>query len=132
MKKVMYVVINQDLNMSPGKIGAHVGHAVFDFCKNLVEDVYKEETKEYIDEWTEASAAKEILETMSDFKDNGDTIITLKAHEKDLIKWENAGYVAVRDRGLTEIPENSITAICLGIYDKDEEIPKWIQRLRLL
>lgn len=132
MKQVMYVVINQDLGMTPGKIGAHVGHAVFDFCKKIVDDIYKKETEEYIDEWTEASAAKEIIETMSLFKDNGDTIITLKAHEKDLLKWEHIGYVAVRDRGLTEVPENSITAVCLGVYDKDKEIPKWLKRIRKL
>ncbi len=27
---VMYLVVNQDLEMSPGKIGAHTAHAVFD------------------------------------------------------------------------------------------------------
>ena len=118
MRKVMYIAINKDLNMSEGKIGAHTAHAAFDYlvdlyCKsNDYDCLYKDLIKE--------------------FKCNGDTIIVVKASQNQLIKWENEGFVSVRDRGLTEIPENSITAVNLGIYDKDREIPKWIQRLRLL
>lgn len=111
MRKAMYIVINQDLNMSPGKIGAHTAHAVFDFVYNANDNA---------DDWMES------------FRYGGDTIIILKAHEKDLLKYESQGYITVRDRGLTEVEPNSITAVCLGVYDKDEGIPKWIQRLRLL
>lgn len=118
MRKVMYIVINQDLNMSPGKIGAHCAHAVFDYHFKLSRIPDETDTFYY--------------NTTGSFKCNGDTIIVLKAHEKDLLKWESEGYVAVRDRGLTEVEPNSITAVCLGIYDKDEGIPKWIQKLRLL
>lgn len=118
MRKVMYIVINQDLNMSPGKIGAHTAHAVFDYlyALNKAQDVIPTAFTDVIDS----------------FKNNGDTIIVLKAHEKDLLKYESQGYITVRDRGLTEVEPNSITAVCLGVYDKDEGIPKWIQRLRLL
>ena len=42
------------------------------------------------------------------------------------------GYVTIRDRGYTEVEPDSITAVNLGIYDKDKEIPKFISRLRLL
>ena len=70
-------------------------------------------------------------EFLDDFKYGGDTIVILQASEKDLLKWEKQGYVSVRDVGYTEVKENSITAINLGIYDKGEGIPKWIQRLRL-
>lgn len=132
MNKVMYVVINQDLDMSSGKIGAHVGHAVFDYCFNENKNIYHEETEDYIDEWVESEILSKILKYMKEFKNNGDTIIVLKAHEKDLLKWEQEGYTAVRDRGYTEVAPNSITAVNLGIYDKDDDIPKWIQRLRLL
>lgn len=118
MRNVMYIVINEDLNMSPGKIGAHCAHAVFDYIYNKY--------CELIDEYGTFADFIDI------FKDYGDTIIVLKAHEKDLLKWEKEGYIAVRDRGLTEIEPNSITAVNLGIYDKHEKIPKWIQRLRLL
>lgn len=117
MKKIMYIAINQELNMSAGKIGSHTAHAAFDY---LIKEYY--EKNEYCD-WTDF---------INEFKLYGDTIIVLKAHEKDLLKWENEGYTAIRDRGLTEIAPNSLTAVNLGIYDKDKEIPKFIQRLRLL
>ena len=116
MRKVMYIAINQDLNMSSGKIAAHAAHAAFDYLYSLLQ---KEEYNS-------------ICNQMGLFKHKGDTIIVLKAHEKDLLKWEQQGYISVRDRGLTEIKPNSITAVNLGVYDKDEGIPKWIQRLRLL
>lgn len=117
MKRVMYIVINQDLNMSQGKIGAHTAHAVLDY---IYKELLNQETSDGL------------YDEISCFKRYGDTIVTLKAHEKDLLKWEKEGYVAVRDRGLTEIPNNSITAVNLGIHDKDEGVPKWIQRLRLI
>lgn len=110
MKNVMYIAVNQDLNMSQGKVLAQVSHAIFDFCYK-----YKDNT----DYW------------MDYFKRYGDTIVVLKAHEKDLLKWEKEGYISVRDRGYTEVEPDSITAVNLGIYDKDECIPKWLQRLRL-
>lgn len=118
MRKVMYIAINQDLNMSQGKIGAHTAHASFDYLLEM-RDKLDDEYGTFCD-------------FIHDFKYYGDIIIVLKAHEKDLLKWEKEGYVSVRDRGLTEIEPDSITAINLGIYDKDEGIPKWIQRLRLL
>ncbi len=118
MRNTMYIVINEDLNMSPGKIGAHTAHAVFDYlyALNEAQDVIPTVFTDVIDS----------------FKNNGDTIIVLKAHEKVLLECERRGYITVRDRGLTEVEPDSITAVCLGVYDKDEGIPKWIQRLRLL
>ena len=118
MRKVMYIAINQDLEMSKGKIGSMCAHAAFDYLLEM----YAKLDDDYGTFW----------DFIDDFKYHGDTIVILKAHEKDLFKWESKGYVAVRDRGLTEIEPNSITAVNLGIYDKDESIPKWIQRLRLL
>lgn len=118
MKNIMYIVINQDLDMSKGKISAHTAHATFDYLSEM----YNKLNDEY-GSWADF---------IDFFKYFGDTIIVLKAHEKDLLKWEQEGYTAVRDRGLTEVEPNSITAVNLGIYDKDKCIPKFIQRLRLL
>lgn len=126
MNKIMYIVVNKDLNMSPGKIGAHTAHAVFDY-------LYKETTEAMNNSLMDAQ--RELIENtyeMDDFKEYGDTICILKASEKDMLKFENQGYIAVRDMGRTEVRPNSLTAINLGIYDKDKEIPKFIQRLRLL
>lgn len=118
MRKVMYIAINKDLNMSEGKIGAHTAHATFDYLLKM----YYELDDEY-STWDEFA---------TEFKNGGDTIIVVKASEKELLKWESEGFVSVRDRGCTEVEPNSLTAVNLGIYDKDKEVPKWIQRLRLL
>lgn len=121
MKQVMYIAINKNLDgliKNPGKIGAHTAHAIFDY---LVEAYDK------LDDGNGTWC-----EFLDNFKYNGDTIIVVKASEKDMLKWEAEGYTAVRDKGLTCVKENSLTAVNLGIYDKDKGIPKWIQRLRLL
>lgn len=126
VRQVMYIAINKDLEgliNNPGKIGAHTAHAVFDY-------IYKYLPK--VDDVNKSIAHMLIDEELNRFKLSGDTIIVVKAHEKDMLKWESEGYTAVRDRGLTCVEENSLTAVNLGIYDKDEEIPKFIQRLRLL
>lgn len=127
MKK-MYIAINKDLEglmNNPGKIGAHTAHAIFDYVYRYLPEV---------DEVNKPIAYMMMDEELSRFKLDGDTIIVVKASEKDMLKWESEGYTAVRDRGLTCVEENSLTAINLGIYDKDskEGIPKWIQKLRLL
>lgn len=123
MRAVMYIVINKDLNMSPGKIGAHTAHAVFDYIHKMMPDV---------DEPNKPMAYILCDETLERFKRAGDTIIILKASEKQMLKFEEEGYTTVRDMGRTEVEPNSITAVNLGIYDKDEGIPKFIQKLRLL
>lgn len=122
MKEVMYIAINKDLEgliNNPGKIGAHAAHAVLDY-------IYKE--------LLEQETSDSLYDELSCFKRFGDTIVVVKASEKDMLKWEAEGYTAVRDRGLTCVEPDSLTAINLGIYDKDaiDGIPNWIQRLRLL
>ena len=118
MKKVMYIVINEDIKMSKGKIAAHTASTTFDYLKSMYEKLENKNCS-----W---------IEFVKEFKEQGDTIIVLKASEKDLIKWEGEGFVSVRDTGKTELTAGTITTVNLGIYDKSEGIPKWIQRLRLL
>lgn len=120
MKKVMYIAINKDLNMSPGKIGAHSAHATFDYLYD-----------EYISELIETGGTEFYHGKTRSFKHEGDTIVLLQASEKEMLKLKEKGYTAVIDSGRTEVEPNSLTAINLGIYDKDEEVPKFIQRLRL-
>ena len=124
MRSVMYIAINKDLDelmKEPGKIGAHTAHAIFDYMWTK----YYELNNRY-------DSYGKYEELIDNFKFNGDTIVVVKASQKDMLKWEKEGYVAVRDRGLTCVEPDSLTAINLGIYDKDKGIPKWIQRLRLL
>lgn len=123
MRNVMYIVINQDLKELmdyPGRIGAHTAHAVFDYTYNNYNKLLK---RNNIDSYSEL---------LNSFKNGGDTIVVLKASNSDMIKWESEGYLSVREKGISELEPTSITAINLGIYDKNKGIPQWIQRLRLL
>lgn len=126
MNNVMYIVVNKDLNMSPGKIGAHTAHAVDAYYQSLIEEGLANEYSYGGCDWTKQ------FETPINFKKNGDTICVLQASQKEMLKFEEQGYIAIRDFGRTEVEPNSLTAINLGIYDKDQSVPKFIQRLRLL
>lgn len=128
MNNIMYIVVNKDLNMSPGKISAQVAHAVYDYIWNELIKLHKDDTFDF----DEKFYRYEVF--LTDFKVNGDTICVLKASEKELRKLQQQGYTSVIDRGYTEIPKDSITAVNLGIYNRERanEIPKFIRRLRLL
>lgn len=119
MRAIMYIVVNKDLNMSQGKVSAQVGHAVYDYIYNKY--CYEDFNMSF-GQWLDL------------FKNNGDTICILKASEKELIRFQEQGYTTVIDRGCTEIPKDSITAVNLGVYDRERanDIPKFIRRLRLL
>lgn len=128
MKNIMYIVVNKDLNMSAGKVSAQVGHAVYDYMWDKLIDLYKNDDLEH----DEMFLRYEVFST--NFKVNGDTICVLKASENELKKFKEQGYTTVIDRGYTEIPNGSITAVNLGIYNRERpnDIPKFIRRLRLL
>lgn len=104
---VQYIVVNKDLNMSPGKLSAQVGH-VCTIC------AVKELGNALFIDWYKGSQKK----------------IVLAGHQKDLEKLEQEGYYAVRDNGLTEIPSGSLTAVSLGIQVK-EDIMKKVKRFQL-
>lgn len=106
---IEYIIINKDLNMSPGKIAAQVGH-VCTICA-----VEQRNTSNF-SAWYLGEQKKIILE----------------AHEKDLLKLEAAGYFAIRDLGYTEIPANSLTAVSLGIMTREQahHIVKRFQTLK--
>lgn len=112
---VMYIVINKDLNMSAGKTAAQACHACTEYIVNTFKENSKEKT-ELFNEWYYDCQKK----------------IVLGAHYKDMQKLlKEPNVYPVYDLGLTEIEPNSLTAICLGIYDKSN-IPVFIKRLRLL
>ena len=68
----MYIVINQDLNMSPGKVGAHTAHAVFDFFNEIIEDGLS-----YQDSYSGCDWDKQ-FESIKDFKYNKDYVFKFK------------------------------------------------------
>lgn len=110
MKK-MYILVNGDIEMSPAKTAVQVGHAV----------------ESYIMENKDSELLKEHFET-------GQTKIVLDCSEKILEKYaEQYPKYTVRDAGKTELDPNTLTCVCVGIYDSEDKdsIPKAIQRMRL-
>lgn len=103
----MYFIVNKDIEMSKGKIAGQVSHATLKYLL--------EESKNY--NFYNFLNSKDFLEWYS----NGNTQkkIILKASQPFMESLEKEGYVTIRDSGLTEIPANSMTCICLGISNKD-------------
>lgn len=105
---VQYFVVNKELNMSPGKIAAQVAHV----ATNIT---YNENDAGLWSEWHENNQPK----------------IILRAKEKDLLKLIEQGWYYIRDNGRTEIPENSLTVVgCVPDYKS--ELHKHVKRLQLL
>ena len=117
---VQYIIVNKDLNMSPGKIAAQVGH-VCTIC-SIEED--KPDPNDVDDD-----GIKKLIK-FNTWYSKGQKKIILEGHQNTLEKLEKDFY-AIRDFGLTEIESNSLTAISLGVLTRAEAEP-YIKRLQLL
>lgn len=91
----MYIIARADLQMSPGKLGSQVGHAVHLALRLCPED------SEDLKMWESASYAKIVLKV-----DSLEELLALHA------KIGEATAVLVRDEGRTEIAP---TATAIGI-----------------
>ena len=103
---VMYIVVNSELGMSTGKIAAQVGHVIVNYMLQ----------NEYIN---------------PDWINNGQPKIVLGADQKtmeELLQFPDTYYIY--DGGRTEVPRNSLTALCFAPMLR-KEAPKEIRRLRL-
>lgn len=99
---VQYILVNQDLTMSTGKIAAQVGHS----CTVLTQRILTSDYRENFYEWYKQQKK-----------------IVLKAPQTLLEELEKRGYIAIRDKGYTEIEPNSLTVVTLGITTRDEAAP---------
>lgn len=112
---VQYFVVNKDLEMSPGKIAAQIARMsrnialVYESFPKLIEMIWYKE-------WLNSP---------------NNTIIVLKGSEKELLKLIDAGFLFVRDNGLTEIPADSLTVVGLNPMPKSRA-QTFVKRLRLL
>lgn len=105
---VEYFVVNSELNMSPGKVAAQVAHvATIIANRNQMNyDYWK---------WIEDYNQKKII---------------LRGKQKDLEKLMDLDFYYVRDIGLTEILEGSLTVVGLPPM-KRSEAQRFIKRLQL-
>ena len=109
----MIILIRRDLNLSKGKIGVQCAHA-------SAEAVLKS-AKEIIDKWRKFSKK----------------VVLAVDNENELLKYKKEAEKAklvtalIRDAGLTEIPENTLTCLAIG-PDEEEKIDKITGKLKTL
>jgi peptidyl-tRNA hydrolase len=130
---VLYLVVNDSLNMGCGKIAAQCGHAVHLYMNKIHELTnysffYEGEMKDI---------SNKILDNhynWNNHKEDGYKKIVLKANknEFDNLKQEYVNRsIFVTDAGLTEVEKGSETVIAIFPITKDER-SKTLKRLRLL
>lgn len=115
-KPVIYVVVNKGLSMTPGKLAAQVGHAVA-----LVMSDYNHD--QCSDLWlTQPHRWLIVLEAT-----NGEQLY----HLGEYLRERNVPNYRVIDEGVNEIQPFSVTAIGVGILDKDSEVAAYFSGLQM-
>jgi PTH2 family peptidyl-tRNA hydrolase len=103
---VMYLVVNNDLNMTKGKTAAQVGHAV----QGIVEEIIR---KGY-----ETSPVPECYYRYMKWKKHAAKIVLKGTQEQLLGLAEHPEARKVIDDGQTQVPENSLTVV--GFFPNDQ------------
>lgn len=120
MSHKMYILVNENIKIGKGKLAGQVGHAVCSF-------LYRNYIRSYNGELIEVN--DEMQEFLDDYMKVQKKII-LKAPQTKLEELEQAGYITIRDKGLTQLEPNTLTCVCVGIYNNDE-VPDWLKELKL-
>jgi len=112
MNLAMYILVNSDIKIGKGKLAGQVGHAVGtyyyrkQFTQDLMDNYMKEQKK-----------------------------IILACPQEKLEELEKQGYIAIRDKGLTQLEPNTLTCVNYGILDRDligeNQFPEFIKYLKL-
>ncbi len=116
-----YIIVNESLGMSPGKIAAQVAHATMGYALNVARGG-SQEAGENLLIWFSRHKQRKIV-TKSRGLEMGllpDILIDL-----------GIPFYAVYDTGANEVTPGSLTAIAIGPQHK-ELLPKWFAKLRLL
>ncbi len=94
------IVVRKDLEMSCGKIAAQVAHASVSALEKA-----REKFPSWVKGWMKEGQKKVVLQVSSEKE-------LLEIYRKTLLK--KLPVALIRDRGLTEIPPNTVTAIGIG------------------
>ena len=119
--KAMYILVNEDIKISKGKLAGQVGHAVsswiYRYCVKTADFEPFDENVNLFDAYMKGMQKK----------------IILKCPQWKLEQLEREGeYIVIRDAGLTQLEPNTLTCVNLGILDRDlNEVPDWVKELKL-
>lgn len=115
----MYILVNEDIKISKGKLAGQVGHAVASYIyKYMRLDVSHKALEEYM------------YDLIKDYMNGEQKKIILKCPQSKLEDLEKQGHVRVRDKGYTQLEPNTLTCINYGIMTP-ETAPDWIKELKL-
>ena len=115
---VMYILVNNNLNMSKGKLASQVAHSA---C-NVVSYMVKNPTPTYR-EWLRTGAAKIVLRSDVNEMESLTSLFNNRSHEI----W--CDYIL--DQGKTEVSPGSLTTIAFNPIYKCKA-PDFIQKMKLL
>lgn len=105
-----YIIVNDDLNMSKGKIASQVGHLTETIAERIMRTMY------------ESEKSKEFVMDYMKYAKTGRKKIILKGTQKDLeelSKEKDAEYII--DAGRTEIAPGSLTVVGFLPSNKNKE-----------
>lgn len=129
---VLYLIVRESLNMTPGKLAAQIGHAVSmverEFRKLFIESICSDFGCEYL--LTEVQ--EQLIKDFENWEKSSHRKVTLGADEKEWekLKKEHDCFVVV-DAGLTQVDPGSETVIALWPIKRSQR-SKILKRLRAL
>ncbi len=114
----MYILVNEDIKINKGKLAGQVGHAVLTYAYiHLMQIIKNHITYSIFDKYM--GEQKKII---------------LFCSQSKLEELESYGHVAIRDKGHTDLPPNTLTCVNIGIIDSNN-IPEelmFIKDLKLV
>lgn len=120
---VMYLIARTDLNMSPGKLAAQVGHGVQLAMRKAEGNSPFDDDASDLRDWESNDYPKIVL---GGEKRDFDRLLKQASESQAL----SSRMVKVIDNGRTEVPVGSITVLALVPMSK-ETGRQWLKRLRL-
>jgi peptidyl-tRNA hydrolase len=116
----MYVLVNSDLKMSPGKIAAQVAHVAEKMAVEMVTEMYEE-----------AGTYKHLL--FKQYLKHGHKKVILTATTKEMTElMHHTDARHIIDEGYTEVPPDSLTVVAFFPHFSVTEDATMFKKFRLL
>lgn len=117
MEEKMYILVNQDIKISKGKLAGQVGHAVASYMFQIMKDMRLNVGN---DKYARIAQYMKIQKK-----------VILKCPEEKLVSLEESGrFNVIRDKGLTHLTPGTLTCVNIGLYNEDTA-PDWVKELKL-